>query len=192
MFLIVGLGNPEPKYFKTRHNIGFLAVDEIAHTLQASWKKKAEVSAEVAETHVDQMKVILAKPQTYMNLSGKAVAALLYRFHIEAHHVIVISDDVTLPVGTIRIRKEGSAGGHNGLKSIINSIGTQQFTRIRIGVGAQPPQIPLEDWVLQKLPPADEKNIPLILEKTYEASLSLLHGKMPPQTIHALKNSPEA
>ncbi len=189
MFLIVGLGNPEPKYFKTRHNIGFLAIDALAESFSCSWKKKADVFAEVGEAHYNEKKVILAKPQTYMNLSGKSVSALLNRFHIEPHHLIVLSDDINLPVGTIRIRKDGSAGGHNGLKSIINSIGTQQFIRIRIGVGEQPSHIPLENWVLQKFPQQDEDLFPSIFEKVEQVLVEILHGKLPIQTISAQEPS---
>lgn len=192
MYLIVGLGNPEKKYFATRHNVGFLAVDAIAKLCDASWKNKTDLFSEIAETHHNDEKVILAKPQTYMNISGKAVTALMHRYHIEPQHLIVISDDVDLPVGTLRIRTEGSAGGHNGLKSIIASIGTQQFLRVKIGVGAHPLQIPLENWVLSPFPQEEAPHVPKIISTTAEIALNITHGKLQPQTINVLPSSPLA
>lgn len=190
MFLVVGLGNPEKKYEKTRHNVGFLAVEEIGKTSDASWKMKSDLFAEIAEVHHEEQKIILAKPQTYMNLSGKAVAALMHRYHIEPEHTIIICDDVDLPVGTIRARTEGSAGGHNGLKSIITSIGTQQFLRIKIGVGAHPTNIPLEHWVLSPFSSKETQLIPTLIKKSAEITLDIVHGKIHPQTTHALPSSP--
>lgn len=192
MFLLIGLGNPEKKYFSTRHNVGFLVVDAIAQRCNTSWKNKADLFSEVTETHHEEQKIILAKPQTYMNDSGKAVAALLHRYHIESQHLIVISDDVDLPVGTIRIRTEGSAGGHNGLKSIITSIGTQQFIRVRIGVGATPLNIPLERWVLSPFSQQEATHLPNVISTATEIALNIVHGKLQPQTINVLPSSPLA
>lgn len=192
MHLIVGLGNPEKKYFSTRHNVGFLTVDTIANICGSSWKNKKDLFTEITETHHEEQKIILAKPQTYMNDSGRAVAALLHRYHIEPQHLVVISDDVDLPVGTLRIRTEGSAGGHNGLKSIITSIGTQQFMRVRIGVGARPLNIPLERWVLSPFPQEEAVHIPKIITTAAEISINIVHGKLQPQTINALPSSPLA
>ncbi|MEK9157206.1 MAG: aminoacyl-tRNA hydrolase [Patescibacteria group bacterium] len=192
MFLIIGLGNPEKKYFTTRHNVGFLAVEAIAKLCDASWKNKTDLFAEIAETHHDNQKLILAKPQTYMNDSGKAVASLLHRYHIEPQHLIVILDDVDLPTGTLRTRTEGGAGGHNGLKSIIASIGTQQFLRVRMGVGANPPNIPLENWVLSPFPTEEAPHIPKIISTAAEIALNLAHGKLQAQTINTLPSSPLA
>lgn len=189
MFLIVGLGNPEKKYEKTRHNVGFLAVEEIGKTCEASWKMKSDLFAEIAEVHNENQKLILAKPQTYINLSGKSVAALMHRYHIEPEHIVILTDDVDLPVGTIRTRTEGSAGGHNGLKSIITSLGTQQFLRIKIGVGAHPTNIPLEHWVLSPFPATEAQLIPSVIKKAAEITLGIVHGKIHPQTTHALPSS---
>lgn len=190
MFLIVGIGNPEKKYEKTRHNVGFLAVEEAGKTYTTNWKIKTDLFAEIAEVHTEEQKLILAKPQTYMNLSGKSVAALMHRYHIEPQHLIVIADDVDLPVGTIRTRTEGSAGGHNGLKSIITSIGTQQFTRVKIGVGAHPANIPLEKWVLSPFPKQEAILVPSIIKKAAEIALGIAHGKITSQTTHTLPTSP--
>jgi peptidyl-tRNA hydrolase, PTH1 family len=190
MFLIVGLGNPEKKYEKTRHNVGFLTVEEIGKACNALWKTKNDLCAEIAETHTEEKKLILAKPQTYMNLSGKAVTALMRRYHIEPQHLMVLCDDVDLPVGTIRARIEGGSGGHNGLKSIITSIGTQQFLRVKIGVGANPTNIPLENWVLSPFPEEEARHMPNIINKAGELALGIVHGKVDKQTTYALPNSP--
>ncbi len=190
MFLVIGLGNPEKKYFTTRHNIGFLAVDALAQSLGTSWKKKTDLFAEIAEVQTGETKIILAKPQTYMNESGKAVAALAHRFHIEPHHIIVISDDVALPFGTIRTRTEGSAGGHNGLKSIIAHMGTQQFLRVRVGVDTQPAHVPLENWVLSTFTPEEQKTLPAVITHAAEITFNIVRGKIPLQTTHALPSSP--
>lgn len=190
MFLVVGLGNPEKKYEKTRHNVGFLAVEEIGKATRAVWKMKTNLFAEVAEGESENQKIILAKPQTYMNLSGKSVAALAHRYHIETQHIIILCDDTNLPVGTIRTRTEGTAGGHNGLKSIITSLGTQQFLRIKIGVGTHPPHIPLEHWVLKPFPPQEANVMPSIIKNAADITLGIVHGKLHPQTTHALKSSP--
>jgi peptidyl-tRNA hydrolase, PTH1 family len=185
MFLIIGLGNPEPKYTKTRHNVGFLVVDELTKTQGATWKTKTDLHAEVAET-----KIILAKPQTYMNDSGKAVAALIHRYHTEPQHLIIISDDVDLAVGTIRTRVEGGSGGHNGLKSIITLLGTQQFCRVRIGVGAHPLNIPLENWVLSTFTKEEQILVDQTIHNAGHIALDITRGKMQEQTVHAPKSSP--
>lgn len=189
MFLIIGLGNPEKKYLNTRHNVGFLAIEKIAELCNASWKNKPDLFAEVAEIFHEEEKIILAKPQTYMNLSGKAVAALMHRYHIEPQHTIVLSDDVLFPVGTIRTRTEGSAGGHNGLKSIITSIGTQQFIRVRIGAGIQPTSTPLERWVLSRFSKHEEALLSEVCTHAANITLGIIHGKVHPQTTYALSNS---
>ena len=190
MFLIVGLGNPEKKYEKTRHNVGFLAVEEVGKVCDASWKTKNDLFAEIAEVQSEEQKLILAKPQTYMNLSGKAVAALAHRYHIEPQHILVLCDDIDLPVGTVRARTEGGSGGHNGLKSIIASLGTQQFLRVKIGVGAHPLNIPLENWVLSPFPKSEAELMPSIVKKASDIALGIVHGKVHPQTTHALPSSP--
>ena len=136
MFLIVGLGNPEKKYDKTRHNIGFDTIDALADKYNISMNEKKH-KALCGTGVIDGVKVLLAKPQTYMNLSGESVRAVIdfYKLNPESD-IIVISDDISLPTGKIRIRAKGSAGGHNGLKSIIAHAGTDKFKRIKVGVGA--------------------------------------------------------
>ena len=154
-WLIVGLGNPGTEYVRTRHNVGFAAVDALAQSLGVKIDR-AKYHALIGEAVIDGVRVILMKPQTYMNASGKAVAEAANFYKLDAAHILVYSDDISLAPGRLRVRKDGSAGGHNGLKSIIECIGSQDFPRIKIGVGQKPtPEYDLADWVLGKLPLAD-------------------------------------
>ena len=169
--LIVGLGNPGKEYVNTRHNAGFLALDALAEALQTSWKLDKSAKAEVSETRYFDKKIILAKPQTFMNLSGVSVASLMAKFKIAPADVWVVSDDVALTLGTLRVRTGGSAGGHNGLKSIIESLGTDTFVRLRIGINEPPASIPLENYVLQKFFKDELKTLSGVTEKTREIIL---------------------
>lgn len=148
MFIIAGLGNPKKEYNNTRHNIGFDAIDAIAdkYGIDVTEKKhKALIGKGIVEGH----KVLLVKPQTFMNLSGESLRAVIDYYNIdETSELIVISDDISLDVGQIRIRKKGSAGGHNGLKNIILHLGHQDFMRIKVGVGEKPKGYDLADYVL--------------------------------------------
>ncbi|MFR4318717.1 MAG: aminoacyl-tRNA hydrolase [Eubacterium sp.] len=136
MYAIIGLGNPEKKYEKTRHNVGFDVIDELAEQMGIEVKTKRHKALCGIGT-IGSEKVVLVKPQTYMNLSGESVRAVMDFYKLDAKSdIIVVSDDISLPVGKIRIRTKGSAGGHNGLKSIISHAGTDGFTRIKVGVGA--------------------------------------------------------
>ena len=154
-WLIVGLGNPGTEYVRTRHNVGFAAVDALAQSLGVKIDR-AKYHALIGEAVIDGVRVILMKPQTYMNASGKAVAEAANFYHLTPDHILVYSDDISLAPGRLRVRKNGSAGGHNGLKSIIECIGSQEFPRIKIGVGQKPtPEYDLADWVLGKLPLTD-------------------------------------
>ena len=148
MFLIAGLGNPDKKYEKTRHNIGFDTVDALAEKYNISITEKKH-KALCGSGVIEGVKVILAKPQTYMNLSGEAVRELINYYKMDAEtELVVIYDDIDLDPGQIRIRKKGSAGGHNGIKNIIAQLGTQNFYRIKVGVGAKPKGWDLADYVL--------------------------------------------
>lgn len=162
MILIVGLGNPGANYEKTYHNIGFLCVDRLAQKLDAKFTKKT-CDALVCETNFNGKKVVLAKPQTYMNLSGESVNKLINKFKITPEHVLVILDDIDLEKGTYRYRKSGSAGTHNGLRNIVSVLKTQQFERIRIGIGNNK-LMDLADYVLSKI---DEQSFE-ILNNTIE------------------------
>ena len=157
IWLIAGLGNPEAKYDGTRHNAGFAALDALADKWNIS-VGKTKFQGLWGQGEVDGHKVVLLKPLTYMNLSGDSIAPMAGFFKIPADHVLVLCDDITQAPGKLRIRPSGSAGGHNGLKSIIARLGGENFPRIRIGVGAKPrPDYDLADWVLGKFPPEDAK-----------------------------------
>ena len=147
-WLIVFLGNPGPRYEMTRHNAGFMAADAMAKEKNVNINK-ARFKALTATCDIGGESVLLMKPQTFMNLSGDAVAQAAKFYKIPPEHVIVVSDEISLPIGKLRIRTKGSAGGHNGLKDIIAKLGTDAFPRIRIGVGAPPhPDYDMADWVL--------------------------------------------
>ena len=149
MYVIVGLGNPGKKYENTRHNVGFAVIDKLSKDCDIK-VNKSKHSAKIGEGTIEGEKVVLAKPQTYMNLSGMSVRSLMDFYKIDPEsELIIISDDIDLPTGNLRIRKSGSAGGHNGLKSIIANVGTQGFTRIRVGVGAKVEGEDLADHVLK-------------------------------------------
>ena len=157
MFIIAGLGNPDRQYEGTRHNAGFDVIDRIAEKYNIAVDTKRH-RAYIGKGIIEGQKVILAKPQTYMNLSGEAVGEAARFYKIPPDHVLVISDDVSLRIGKLRIRKGGSAGGHNGLKNIIQHLGTDQFPRVRVGVGQKPhPDYDLADWVLGKFQGEDKK-----------------------------------
>ena len=145
---VVFLGNPGPKYNGTRHNAGFMAAEAMEKDLGVSINKM-RFKALTATASIGGEKVLLLKPQTFMNLSGEAVLQAVRFYKISPEHVIVVSDEVALPIGKIRVRRSGSAGGHNGLKNIIQHLGTENFPRIRMGVGAPPhPDHDMADWVL--------------------------------------------
>jgi PTH1 family peptidyl-tRNA hydrolase len=147
-YLIVGLGNPGREYENTRHNIGFRVVDSIAAAHGMAFNKR-QSKALVAEGVIADQKVLLAKPQTYMNLSGEAVRSLLRFYKIPLNRLLVISDDLDIPPGTLRIREKGGAGGQKGLKSIIEHLGTQEFARMRIGIGRPPGRMDPAAYVLR-------------------------------------------
>lgn len=147
-WIVVFLGNPGPKYHDTRHNAGFMAADAMEKKLGVSINK-LRFKALTAQATLGGEKVLLLKPQTYMNLSGESVSPAAAFYKVPPEHIIVVSDEVSLPIGKLRIRKSGSAGGHNGLKNIIAMLGTDAFPRIRMGVGAPPhADYDMADWVL--------------------------------------------
>lgn len=149
MILIVGLGNPEKKYDNTYHNIGFLTIDALNSAMGGKWNKKYG-KAVVSEVRFMGEKIILAKPQTYMNLSGESVLAIKNKFKIENENILIVLDDVDLPVGKLRYRQNGSAGTHNGLKSIVQMLSSTDFPRLRIGIGNDE-KMDLADYVLSKI-----------------------------------------
>ena len=149
MKLIFGLGNPGKKYEKTRHNIGFIALDRLAENLSLSFNR-TKFNSMYAEGNIGSEKVILIKPQTFMNLSGESVQPWIDYYNLTEDDIVVIYDDMDLPVGKIRLRVKGSSGGHNGMKSIIQHLGTQEFNRIRVGVGRPYPKQSVISHVLSR------------------------------------------
>jgi PTH1 family peptidyl-tRNA hydrolase len=167
-WLVVFLGNPGPKYAGTRHNAGFLTADAAEKRYGVSINR-SRFKALTASCELGGEKVLFMKPQTYMNLSGDAVQQAVSFYKIPAEHVLVVSDEMSLPVGKIRIRTKGSAGGHNGLKSIISVLGTENFPRIRLGVGAPPPEYDVKDWVLSTFRNQDAEDFYAAAERAAQA-----------------------
>ena len=176
MFLIVGLGNPEKKYDKTRHNIGFDTIDALADKYNISMNEKKH-KALCGTGVIDGVKVLLAKPQTYMNLSGDSVAEIVNFYKIDPEEeMIVIFDDISLAPGNIRVRKKGSAGGHNGIKSIIARCGTQNFMRIKVGVGEKPQGWDLADHVLGRFSTEDRALVEDAIQDACSAAVMMMQG----------------
>ncbi len=168
-FLVVGLGNPGSKYANTRHNVGFMVIDTITANLGCG-KAKIKYKAEIFEGKVGAYKVLFIKPQTFMNNSGEAVRDIARFYKILPENIIVISDDVSLDVGAIRIRRKGSNGGHNGLKSIIGLMGSDNIPRIKVGVGKKPhPDYDLADFVLGRFSKDDTAKIGEAIKKASDA-----------------------
>ncbi len=168
-WLLVCLGNPGDKYENTRHNVGFMVADELADRANVPIQK-LKYKALTNTITLGGQKVLVMKPVTYMNLSGEAVRQAVGFFKVPADHVLVVSDDTALAVGRLRIRKGGSAGGHNGLKNIIQHLGTDQFPRLRLGVGEKPhPDYDLADWVLGKFQGEDKKTMDAAVKKAADA-----------------------
>lgn len=173
-WLLVGLGNPGAKYASTRHNMGFLALDGLADR-EGFRFNKLRFRAWTAQWKVGDQQVLVMKPQTYMNLSGESVGEAARFYKVPADHVLVISDDVSLPVGKLRIRKSGSAGGHNGLKNIIQHLGTDAFPRIKVGVGMPDhPDHEMIDWVIGKPQGEEAKTLRAALDRAADAALSVI------------------
>lgn len=180
MYLIIGLGNPGKQYEKTRHNVGFMAVDELARLCQGyggqdfKFKKNNKLKSEIAEIKINNQKAVLAKPLTYMNNSGQAAQILVNYYKIPVNKLIVIYDEIDLLFGTIRVRGHGSSAGHKGVQSIIDSLDTDQFWRVRLGIrNEKTEQMPTDKFVLQKFSRAEykelkEKILPAVLEKVLE------------------------
>ena len=167
-YLIVGLGNPGYEYDGTRRNIGFRVVDALAKDAGATWEDKRY--GFVANMRIKNAQLVLLKPTTFMNLSGNAVRYWLEKENITLENMLVVVDDLSLPVGTLRLRGKGSDGGHNGLKNIIQHLGTDQFPRLRVGVGEKPhPDYDMADWVLGKFVGEDKKAIDAAVKKAADA-----------------------
>lgn len=165
-YMIVGLGNPGGEYVGTRHNVGFAVADIIAEKTSAVFKRVKQ-NAEIADISFGGKRCLLVKPLTFMNNSGEAVSALMKFYKIPLENVIVVFDDISLPVGGLRVKRKGSAGGHNGIKSIIALCGGEYFPRVKVGVGQKPhPDYDLAKWVLSRFAKAEEDTI----KKAYESA----------------------
>ncbi len=174
--MIVGLGNPGKEYARTKHNCGFMAIDSLADSLGCKIDK-AKFQGLYGQTIYNGKKVYLLKPQTYMNLSGRSVLQLSAYYSIPPQRIIVLFDDISLQPGRLRIRENGSAGGHNGIKSIIAELGSQEFPRIKIGVGAKPhADADLAQWVLSGFSANEEKALQFALKNAVDAALCIVEN----------------
>ena len=176
MYLIVGLGNPEEKYAKTFHNLGFLAAGDVAAQLGVKFKKK-ECEASIAEAFVGGEKVIVARPLTYMNASGRAVKQLVKKYRIAPDRLVVLYDDYDLPKGHVRIRPSGSAGTHNGMRSVIAELGFSEFARIRMGIRDKDVNIPIINYVLSDIRAEDYDLFSSACNRAAEAAVLLARGE---------------
>ncbi|MBQ6928404.1 MAG: aminoacyl-tRNA hydrolase [Oscillospiraceae bacterium] len=182
-WLVVFLGNPGPKYECTRHNAGFMAGEALEKKLGVSINR-LRFKALTAAAEISGEKVLLMKPQTFMNLSGEAVGEAARFYKIPPEHVLVVSDEVSLPLSRLRVRPKGSAGGHNGLKSIIAALGSDAFPRIRIGVGAPPhPDYDMADWVLSVFRNQDLEDMRAAADRAAEAAICYI-GEGPERTMN--------
>jgi len=167
--LIVGLGNPGDEYKITRHNIGFLILEKLAKANSIKFKFSKRFNALIGEGVIGREKTLLAMPQTYMNLSGHSVRPALNWLKLKAEDMFVVMDDIALPFGSIRIKPKGSSGGHNGLNSIIESISTQEFPRMRLGILGRKNVKDLSNYVLDRFTKSEQKNLPEILDTASQA-----------------------
>jgi len=150
-YIIAGLGNPGAQYARTRHNIGFMAVEKLAEDWRARWATESKFAVRLARVDQDGRKILICQPQTFMNASGEAVGALASFYRVELQNLLVVLDDADLPLGTVRLRPEGSSGGHHGLESIQQHLGTTQFARLRLGIGRDDPASrEITDYVLSQ------------------------------------------
>lgn len=185
-FLIAGLGNPGREYDGTRHNAGFRVLDRLCAQLGVRLDR-LKFSALTCLTRAEGRKVLLLQPQTFMNLSGQAVRQAADFYKVPPERVIVVFDDIDLPVGRIRVRAAGSAGGHNGIKSVIGCLGAQNFLRVKVGVGAKPdPDCDLADWVLSRFSAQEKKLLDPAEERAAQAALALLNE--PPERVESRFN----
>lgn len=173
MYIIAGLGNPTKEYDKTRHNVGFSVIDVLAdrYNIDVSERKHKALCGRGA---IEGQKVVLMKPQTFMNLSGESIRAAVDFYKAEPEDIIVIYDDISLEPGQLRIRLRGSAGGHNGIKNIIAHLGTQEFPRIKVGVGAKPPRMDLAAYVLSRFSQGEQKLMDDAFKEAAEAAVMMM------------------
>lgn len=188
VYMIVGLGNPGRQYRDTRHNVGFLMLDRLAAQLNFQFTR-LQSKALVAKVPFRNNQLILAKPQTFMNLSGQAVASLVNFYKVPLDQLLVAYDDVDLPFGTLRIRPSGGSAGHNGMNSIIEKLGTSEFPRLRIGIGRPPGKMDAAAYVLQSFNKAESEDLQFLLDRSAEAVLAFISDGL--QVSMNKFNSPE-
>lgn len=178
MKLIIGLGNPGQPYQKTRHNLGFMVLDQLAKkyaTKTAKWKKSTNTDASYLRIEINGQEIELFKPLTFMNNSGRAVAYAVKKHNFEPSDMLVIHDDIDLPLGELRVQKNRGAAGHKGVQSIIEALGTKDFSRIRIGINNQKPvQLPTEKYVLQNFTPQEK----IIIDQAIDEAIKLIEEKI--------------
>ncbi|WP_137873737.1 aminoacyl-tRNA hydrolase [Rhodococcus sp. Q] len=172
--LVVGLGNPGPQYEKTRHNVGFMVVDALAARERARFSVHKKSGADAVTIRLAGRQVILAKPRTYMNLSGKPVAALARFFSVDPGNLVVVHDELDLDYGTLRLKMGGGEGGHNGLRSISQALGTKDYLRTRVGIGRPPGRMDPADYVLKPFSTVERKELDLVCEEAVDAVELLL------------------
>lgn len=172
--LVVGLGNPGPEYERTRHNVGFLVADVLAERIGGRFAVHKKSGADLLQARLDGRQILLAKPRTYMNLSGRPVAALAKFFSVPVDQVIVVHDELDLPFGTLKLKQGGGEGGHNGLRSISQALTTKDYLRTRIGIGRPPGRQDPADYVLKPFAAPERKEVPVIVEQAADAVELLL------------------
>jgi PTH1 family peptidyl-tRNA hydrolase len=175
--LVVGLGNPGPRYAGTRHNAGFMVVDLLAERLGASFKARKSAggaAADVVETRLAGLPVVLAKPRSFMNESGGPVAAVARFYKIKVEQITVVHDELDLPFGTLRLKRGGGEGGHNGVRSMVASLGSPEFARVRFGIGRPPGRQDAADYVLRDFATVERRELPLFLDRAADAVEALL------------------
>lgn len=178
MRLIAGLGNPEVKYINTRHNVGFMVLDKILD------EKKLNLTEKFKSFFVKDSDILYCLPKTYMNLSGQAIAEIMKFFKLDIKDILIVYDDISLPLGTLRFRPDGSDGGHNGIKSIIKETGSKNFCRLKVGIGPQPVNMPSERFVLGEFTAEERKKLDIVIKKAKEACFDWLN-----EDIQTLQNS---
>ena len=172
--LIVGLGNPGDEYIDTRHNIGFKFINAMLKAASSDVAKKTTLKSHLYQVRINDASLICIKPQTYMNLSGEAVQAVMSFYKIEPHEICIVSDDLDIDFGTVRVRKQGGAGTHNGMKSVIQMLGTQHFMRLRLGIGPKPEFMDSKDFVLQRFRNEEQAVLPDMLNKIRDLFLNYM------------------
>ncbi|WP_227996816.1 aminoacyl-tRNA hydrolase [Nocardia australiensis] len=172
--LVVGLGNPGPEYERTRHNVGFLVADVLAQRVGGRFAVHKKSGADLLQARLDGRQVLIAKPRSFMNLSGRPVAALARFFSVPPTEVIVVHDELDLPFGSVRLKRGGGEGGHNGLRSVSSALTTKDYLRVRFGIGRPPGRQDPADYVLKPFSSPERKEVPVIVEQTADAVELLL------------------